>query len=83
MALLFTRAGANVTLSAGNTVATSSNDTWENSVAVRLQSGDLVVVDNYLASHGRMSWVPPNPRKVLLTHFVQGATAVSEVPSAA
>ena len=56
---------------------------WENSVAVRLQSGDLVVVDNYLASHGRMSWVPPNPRKVLLTHFVQGATAVSEVPSAA
>lgn len=42
---------------------------WKSSVALRLQTGDLVVVDNMLASHGRMGWVPGNPRKVLLTHF--------------
>ena len=39
------------------------------SVAVPLVSGALIVVDNMLAGHGRMGWVPPHPRKVLLTHF--------------
>jgi len=62
------------------TVATVRAAWWHNSVAVRLQAGDLVVVDNYLAGHGRMSWVPPNPRKVLLSHFVQGAT-VHDAPA--
>ena len=42
---------------------------WNHSVAVRMESGDLAVVDNMLASHGRMGWVPGYPRKVLLTHF--------------
>ena len=42
---------------------------WNNSVAVPLVSGALIVVDNMLAGHGRMGWVPPHPRKVLLTHF--------------
>ena len=50
---------------------------WRNSVAVRLQKGDLVFVDNYFAWHGRMSWVQPNPRKVLLTHYQQPATAAA------
>jgi alpha-ketoglutarate-dependent taurine dioxygenase len=45
---------------------------WENSVAIPLRTGDLVVVDNMLASHGRMSWIPPAPRKMLLTHFSGG-----------
>ena len=45
---------------------------WANSVAIPLRTGDLVVVDNMLASHGRMSWIPPAPRKMLLTHFSGG-----------
>ena len=51
------------------TIAAVRAAVWKASVAVRLQAGDLVVVDNMLASHGRMGWVPGNPRKVLLTHF--------------
>ena len=50
-------------------IATIRAAYWNHSVAVRLQHGDLVVVDNMLASHGRMGWVPGNPRKVLLTHY--------------
>jgi len=51
------------------TVAAVRAAYWKNSVAVRLQTGDLVIVDNMLASHGRMSWVPPAKRMVMLTHF--------------
>jgi len=57
---------------AEETIAAVRAAVWANSRAVRLQAGDLVLVDNYLAWHGRMSWVPPNPRKVLLSHFQQG-----------
>ena len=35
---------------------------WHHSVAVALETDDLVIVDNMLASHGRMSWLPPAPR---------------------
>lgn len=42
---------------------------WKASVAIPLRTGDVVVVDNMLASHGRMSWVPPAPRRMMLTHF--------------
>jgi len=42
---------------------------WNHSVALRMQDGDITIVDNMLASHGRMGWVPGYPRKVLLTHF--------------
>ena len=42
---------------------------WQHSLALRLESGDVVLVDNMLVAHGRMSWVPGNLRKVLLTHF--------------
>ena len=56
---------------ADETIAAVRAAYWTNSVGVRLQRGDLVIVDNRLASHGRMGWVPPHPRKVLLTHFVQ------------
>ena len=42
---------------------------WNHSVALRCQTGDVVVVDNMLAAHGRMGWVSGHPRKVLLTHF--------------
>ena len=51
------------------TIATIRAILWRSSVAIPLQSGDLVVVDNMLACHGRMSWLPGNPRKMLLTHF--------------
>ena len=44
---------------------------WRNSVAVRMQTGDVTFLDNMLVSHGRMSWVPPAPRRMLLTHFVK------------
>jgi len=43
---------------------------WRNSFALPLKTGDLIIVDNMLASHGRMSWVGPvDVRRVLLTHF--------------
>ena len=66
-----------------STIAAVRGAVWSNSVAVRLQKGDLVVVDNYLASHGRMGWVPPAPRRVLLTHFVNGPTAEPKPPAGA
>ena len=52
-----------------DTIAAVRRAIWRNSVAVRLETGDLVIVDNMLAAHGRMSWVQPAPRRVLLTHF--------------
>merc|ERR1719159_1259905 len=39
---------------------------WSNSKAIVLHSTDLVIVDNMLAGHGRMSWRPDVPRKLLL-----------------
>ena len=54
------------------TIATIRAAFWNNSVASPLRDGDVVFVDNMLASHGRMGWVPGNPRKVLLTHFSGG-----------
>ena len=42
---------------------------WRHSLALRLESGDVVLLDNMLVAHGRMSWTPGHPRKVLLTHF--------------
>jgi len=42
---------------------------WNNSVAVPVVAGSLIIVDNMLAGHGRMSWVQPHPRKMLLSHF--------------
>jgi len=51
------------------TIAAVRAAVWNNSVAVRCETGDVIVVDNMLASHGRMGWLSGNPRKVLLTHF--------------
>jgi len=42
---------------------------WRHSVPFRLLRGDLLVVDNMLAAHGRMSWPSLLPRQLLLTHF--------------
>lgn len=42
---------------------------WNHSVAVQMEGGDIAFVDNMLAAHGRMGWVPGHPRKVLLAHF--------------
>lgn len=42
---------------------------WKHSVAMPLKSGDLVVVDNILAAHGRMGWTPGVSRRMLLNHF--------------
>ena len=42
---------------------------WNHSVATTLQTGDLILVDNMLASHGRMGWISGHPRKVLLSHL--------------
>ena len=43
------------------TIAAIRGTFWNHSVAQQLQTGDLVFVDNMLASHGRMGWVPGNP----------------------
>ena len=51
------------------TIAVVRAAVWNHSVAVRCQTGDVIVVDNMLASHGRMGWMSGHPRKVLLTHF--------------
>lgn len=51
------------------TIAAIRAAVWNHSVAMQLRTGDLVIVDNMLASHGRMGWVSGNPRKILLTHF--------------
>lgn len=51
------------------TVAAIRAAYWEHSVALRLRRGDVVVVDNLLAAHGRVGWEPGQPRRVLLSHF--------------
>lgn len=55
---------------ADETIAAVRAAYWRNSVAVRFQTGDIAFLDNMLVSHGRMSWVPPAPRRMLLSHFV-------------
>jgi len=42
---------------------------WGRAVAVTLQTGDIVIVDNLLAAHGRLGWTPGVPRMMLLNHF--------------
>lgn len=32
---------------------------WKNCVGVMAEKGDLVIVDNYLAGHGRLGFTPP------------------------
>lgn len=51
------------------TLALIRSTWWDNAVALALTSGDLCIVDNMLAGHGRMGWIPPHPRRMLLTHF--------------
>ena len=51
------------------TIAAIRGAVWNNSVAMRCETGDVIIVDNMLAGHGRMGWVGGNPRKILLTHF--------------
>ncbi|KAJ1618183.1 hypothetical protein T492DRAFT_917086 [Pavlovales sp. CCMP2436] len=45
---------------------------WGRAVAVTLQTGDIVIVDNLLAAHGRLGWTPGVPRMMLLNHFELG-----------
>ena len=61
---------ADGTTIAPETVAAVRAAFWRNSAAVRCQTGDVVVVDNMLAGHGRMSWDPSVERKMLVTHFL-------------
>ena len=44
---------------------------WNNSVAVSLQTGDVVIVDNLLTGHGRLSWLPDLgfQRTMLIAHL--------------
>mmetsp|Transcript_1833 Transcript_1833/g.5511 ORF Transcript_1833/g.5511 Transcript_1833/m.5511 type:complete len:1225 (-) Transcript_1833:78-3752(-) len=42
---------------------------WRHSVPLRLRATDLLVVDNMLVAHGRMSWPSGLARKLTLTHF--------------
>lgn len=54
---------------ADETIAAVRGAWWRNSVAMTLQTGDLVIVDNLLAGHGRMPWAPGATRKMTLVHF--------------
>lgn len=51
------------------TLAKIRQAVWENSVAIPLQSGDVVIVDNMLVAHGRLSWDPEVARIMTLCHF--------------
>ncbi|KAH8058950.1 platelet-activating factor acetyltransferase [Aureococcus anophagefferens] len=51
------------------TLAEIRADIWNSCVAVALETGDVVVVDNFLAGHGRIGWDPAVRRKMLLQHF--------------
>lgn len=42
---------------------------WSESAAIHLHAGDLVLVDNMLALHGRIGWHPDVPRALLLVHY--------------
>lgn len=42
---------------------------WRNAVAVRLQQGDLLLVDNMLVLHGRLHWREGYERELWQTHF--------------
>ena len=51
-------------------LAAIRGDVWRSAVAIQLRTGDVVVVDNALAGHGRVGWDPDRgDRRVLLTHF--------------
>lgn len=38
---------------------------WNHSTSIRLQKGDVLILDNMLIAHGRMSWPDRLPRKIL------------------
>ena len=40
---------------------------WKNAVAVSLQKGDVVILDNFLAMHSRMKF--EGPRKIVVQLF--------------
>ena len=42
---------------------------WNNSVALALKSGDVALVDNVLAGHGRLAWTPGVLRQMLIAHI--------------
>ena len=44
-------------------------DIWNSCVALALETGDVVGVDNFLTGHGRISWDPSVQRRMLLQHF--------------
>eukprot|EP00746_Dinoflagellata_sp_MGD_P026307 gnl/MRDRNA2_/MRDRNA2_161981_c0_seq1.p1 gnl/MRDRNA2_/MRDRNA2_161981_c0~~gnl/MRDRNA2_/MRDRNA2_161981_c0_seq1.p1 ORF type:complete len:390 (+),score=59.95 gnl/MRDRNA2_/MRDRNA2_161981_c0_seq1:142-1170(+) len=43
---------------------------WDNAVAFDFEPGDVLVLDNYLASHGRFSWNSEVDRKLYMTMVV-------------
>ena len=51
------------------TLAEIRADIWNACVALALETGDVVVVDNFLTGHGRISWDPSVQRRMLLQHF--------------
>ena len=53
------------------TLAEIRADIWNSCVALALETGDVVVVDNFLTGHGRISWDPSVrvQRRMLLQHF--------------
>ena len=53
----------------GDVIARVRGAIWRASVLTRLKSGDLVLVDNRLAGHGRMPWTPGVARRMALVHL--------------
>ena len=51
------------------TLAEIRADIWNSCVALALETGDVVGVDNFLTGHGRNSWDPSVQRRMLLQHF--------------
>jgi len=42
---------------------------WKNSCVVKMRTGDVMLLDNMLCGHGRMSWSAGVSRKLLVVHF--------------
>lgn len=42
---------------------------WKHSLAIPLEAGDVVIVDNIICGHGHMSYTKGVARKLLLAHF--------------
>ncbi|KAJ8607027.1 hypothetical protein CTAYLR_006251 [Chrysophaeum taylorii] len=54
----------------GDMLAEIRGSWWKNSVALTLETGDVAILDNLIAGHGRLGWTPGVPRQMLISHLL-------------